>query len=149
MPEIDSPLPKARKPPPIPRPLTPSPDIYPIRIKRAGSNSVTLSSPPQVAPSPDARRRIKRSLFMSSRFLNLQANEVAKDGTVLSGSSNSEEEDDQNLSCVSQTADHSNAEHHVYLQGMSSQGGFPAPMHEARFVDSDRVTLAGMVRTKK
>ena len=160
MPEDNSPDVKWRKPLPKARVLTPSPpDAYPIRIKKAKVSS-QASSPSPVEPkvssessSPSvvddspvshfhaARRQAKRILFLTSRFGNLQAKEVDKAGQEVDGSSNSDDDNESDMSYVSQGLNHSNAERHVYLNAQSSQGGFPTPMHEVRF--SGTMSLAG------
>lgn len=160
MAEDNSPDVKWRKPLPKARILTPSPpDAYPIRIKKPKVSSQTSSpavvepnvssqssSPSVVDDSPvshfhAARRQAKRTLFMTSKFGNLQAKEVDKAGHEVDGSSNSDDDNQSDMSYVSQGLNHSNAERHVYLNAQSSQGGFPTPMHEVRF--SGTMSLAG------
>jgi hypothetical protein len=86
--------------------------------------------PPVVQP-----KKLQAFAFRHHPLLDLQARED-KDGRSVSGSSNSSDDcDKSNLSCVSPTANHSNAEKHEYLAGMQSQNGFPTPIHEQRHSD--------------
>jgi hypothetical protein len=97
-----------------------------------------------VSSQPKPHQGSKRDRIMRSRFMDLQAKEV-KNGVSVSGSENSSDDgDESDLSCVSQTCDHSDADRHVYLRSLSSQGGFPTPMHKRRQKDSGMIPVAGM-----
>ena len=133
------------------------------RTDRAHPNLVaTQDSPVLAAAIPDSTptkadeeaalstplpaRKSRRQLYINNPLLDLQAKEENSSGCSLSGSSNSDDDDDeQNLSCVSSGTDHSNAERHVYMQGMDSQGEakFGTPIHLQRASFEGRVHLAG------
>ena len=72
---------------------------------------------------------------MKNRFLDLQAKEC-KNGQSVSGSENSSDDADaSDLSYVSPTRDHADAERHVYLDSLASQNGLPTPIHLQRRSD--------------
>jgi hypothetical protein len=97
-----------------------------------------------VSSQPKPPKRSKRYRHLKNKFVAWQAKED-KGGISMSGSENSSDDDDKSdLSCVSQTGDHSNADRHVYLASLSSQGGFPTPMHKRRQKDSGMIPVAGM-----
>jgi len=97
-----------------------------------------------VSSQPKPPKRSKRYRHLKNKFVAWQARED-KGGISMSGSENSSDDDDKSdLSCVSQTGDHSNADRHVYLASLSSQGGFPTPMHKRRQKDSGMIPVAGM-----
>lgn len=96
--------------------------------------------------TPLPARKSRRQLYLNNPLLDLQAKEENSSGNSLSGASNSDDDDnEQNLSCVSSGTHHSNAEKHVYMQGMDSQGEakFPTPIHLQRASFEGRVPLAG------
>jgi hypothetical protein len=73
--------------------------------------------------------------FRNHPLLDLQARED-KNGRSVSGSDNSSDDADAtDLSYVSPSADHSNAEKHEYLASLQSQNGFPTPIHKGRHSD--------------
>ena len=125
-----SPPPKGRKPlPAVPHNLTPSPPVD-ARIKRV--------KPMQVTPIPQAR--------LSARRFQQQADEDSCDGrSSEQGGNSSDDADEADLSYVSHTSQHVDAEPHVYAAGASSQGGFPTPLHQRRGADRGLLSLAGAI----
>jgi hypothetical protein len=123
-----SPPPKGRKPLPVAPPSkTPSPPVH-ARIKRVKQVQVT--------PIPPAR--------ISARRFQLQADEDSCDGRSSAQEANSsDDEDETNLSYVSNTSQHPDADPLVYAAGASSQGGFPTPLHQRRGADRGLLSLAG------
>jgi hypothetical protein len=125
--------------------------IVPIIIKRKpkvkakvhmNENGRSSKSPPAVVV---VKRKAKsqRQRMLKNKLLDLQCKED-KDGDSVTGSENSSDDNDQaNLSNVSETADHSNAEHHVYLESLASQNKFPTPIQQRRFRDSGQMDLCG------
>jgi hypothetical protein len=125
--------------------------IAPLVIKRKAKGKAkvdvnedgrsTESPPAVVVVKPKVKSR--RQQMLKSRFLDLQCKED-KGGDSVAGSDNSSDDNDQaNLSNVSETADHSNAERHVYLDSLASQNKFPTPMHHRRFRDSGQMNICG------
>ena len=116
-----------------------SPDDAPLVVKRLPRPVATGddSPPPKMRNPPPVvqPKKLQAFAFRHHPLLDLQARED-KDGRSVSGSSNSSDDcDKSNLSCVTPTANHSNAEKHEYLAGMQSQNGFPTPIHEQRHSD--------------
>jgi hypothetical protein len=116
-----------------------SPDDAPLVVKRLPRPVATGddSPPPKMRNPPPVvqPKKLQAFAFRHHPLLDLQARED-KDGRSVSGSSNSSDDcDKSNLSCVSPTANHSNAEKHEYLAGMQSQNGFPTPIHKQRHSD--------------
>ena len=116
-----------------------SPDDAPLVVKRLPRPMATgdNSPPPKMRNPPPVvqPKKLQAFAFRHHPLLDLQARED-KDGRSVSGSSNSSDDcDKSNLSCVSPTANHSNAEKHEYLAGMQSQNGFPTPIHKQRHSD--------------
>ena len=116
-----------------------SPDDAPLVVKRLPRPMATGddSPPPKMRNPPPVvqPKKLQAFAFRHHPLLDLQARED-KDGRSVSGSSNSSDDcDKSNLSCVSPTANHSNAEKHEYLAGMQSQNGFPTPIHKQRHSD--------------
>ena len=122
-----SPPPKGRKPLPVAAYLTPSPPVQ-ARIKRVKPAQVTPRSP---APKQSGRR------------FQEQAEEDSDGRSSAQGSNSPDDADEADLSYVSPSSQHANAEAHVYAAGASSQGGYPTPMHMRRGADLGRLTLAG------
>jgi hypothetical protein len=126
--------------------------IAPIVIKRKArgkANVVGMNEDERSTEHPPAvdgvhpKAKSRRQQMLKSRFLDLQCKED-KDGDSVAGSDNSSDDNDQaNLSNVSETADHSNAELHVYLDSLASQNKFPTPIHHRRFRDSGQMNICG------
>ena len=125
-----SPPPKGRKPLPVVPPnlvnLPPSPPVH-ARIKRV------KEAPTPRSPAPKA----------SSRRFQLQADEDSDGQSSNQGSNSSNDAGEGDLSNISQTSQHADAEAHVYAAGASSQGGFPTPLHQRRGADRGLLPLAG------
>ena len=118
-----SPLPRTRKPlpPSVNNALSPPVDPRIKRVTRspAGADSVVPKSP----------LRTRKDKIFNHPLLDMQAEEDSRESLTPNSSDDGDESD---LSCVSHTNHHSNAPKHVYLQSLSSQGGFPAPLHRTR-----------------
>ena len=70
---------------------------------------------------------------------------MGEEGDSESCTSNSRDDGSQSdMSYVSPTNQHADADRHVYLRSLSSQGGFPTPMHKRRQKDSGMIPVAGM-----
>ena len=140
----ESPAPKMRNPLPVPPVLSPPSQQGPVRIKRAtATRSAELAS---LNPPPAAVRKSRfesRRRYLRNPLLDLQSKEVDRKGEECAVSSESEERSESDLSCVSNSNDHANAEDHVYMQGVCSQGGFPTPMHLVRFAAKNTFSIAG------
>jgi hypothetical protein len=119
----------------------PSSDSSPKLRRIAGAAAVA----PEAAHVSSKPRSSRRNLFLNNPFLALQAKED-RGGISISGSENSSDDgDESDLSYISQTCDHANADRDVYLRSLSSQGGFPTPMHKRRQKDSGYMTVAGAI----
>jgi hypothetical protein len=125
-----SPPPTGRKPVPVPAYLTPSPPVQ-ARIKRV------KQAPTPRSPAPK----------QSSRRFQLQADEASDGQSSNQGSNSSSDADEGDLSNISPTSQHADAEAHVYAAGASSQGGFPTPLHQRRGADRGLLSLAGFLPT--
>lgn len=120
---------------------TPSPSKRYKKVKRS-PNERTLQ--PNATKKQNKRKPSKRSEMLKNTLLDVQARED-KDGNSVSGSSNSSDDAHlSDLSCVSQGCDHPDADRNVYLNSLSSQGGFPTPMHRRRHSDDGKIPLAGL-----
>jgi hypothetical protein len=126
--------------------------IAPIVIKRRAKEKgkvadknekgrFTESPPAGAAVGPKVKSR--RHQMLKSRFLDLQCKED-KGGESVAGSDNSSDDNDEaNLSNVSENCDHSNAERHVYLESLASQNKFPTPIRHRRFKESGQMSICG------
>jgi len=104
-------------------------------------------------PSPPVDARIKRvkegpsprspAPKQSSRRFQLQADEDSDNQSSNQGSNSSNDAAEGDLSNISPTSQHADAEAHVYAAGASSQGGFPTPLHQRRGADRGLLPLAG------
>jgi len=125
-----SPPPKGRKPlPVVPSHLLNLPPSPPVdaRIKRV------KEGPSPRSPAPK----------QSSRRFQLQADEDSDNQSSNQGSNSSNDAAEGDLSNISPTSQHADAEAHVYAAGASSQGGFPTPLHQRRGADRGLLPLAG------
>ena len=126
--------------------------IAPIVIKRKAKAKTKVDNMNEDRRSTDSpldvvvvkpKVKSRRQQMLKSRFLDLQCKED-KGGESVAGSDNSSDDNDQaNLSNVSETADHPNAERHVYLDSLASQNKFPTPIHHRRFRDSGQMNICG------
>ena len=95
------------------------------------------------APSPAAAiaaKKSRRQLYLKHPLLDLQAKES---GDSKSASNSSDDDNESDLSCISQGQNHPNAEHHVYLDALGSQTTFHTPLHHMRASIEERVPVAG------
>jgi|LauGreDrversion4_1035100.scaffolds.fasta_scaffold214386_1 hypothetical protein len=92
---------------------------------------------------PLSKKVSLRQSFVKNPMFDLQAKED-RGGVSVSGSENSSDDGwKSDMSYVSPTHGHANAEKHVYLTSFCSQGGFPTPMHKRRQADSMYMSIAG------
>ena len=124
-----------------------SSDSSPVVFRRKlGQRAADIQSDksgevPKVQSLPTKTRR--RQSYLKNPCLGLQAKED-RGGVSVTGSSNSSDDGhESDMSYVSPTHGHANAEKHVYLTSFCSQGGFPTPMHKRRQADSMYMSIAG------
>ena len=87
-----------------------------------------------------------RQRYMTNPLLALQCKEGRAGDTASEESNSSDDCDESDIPEISQTNDHSNAEHHVYQEGMGTQGSdskFNTPLHKQRASSRGLVPLAG------
>jgi len=91
-------------------------------------------------------RKFNRDRFLKNPLLALQCKEGKEGHTASEQSNSSDDADESDLSYVSQGCDHSNAEKHVYMEGMGTQGSdskFGTPLHNQGASGRGLVSVAG------
>ena len=124
-----------------------SSDSSPVVFRRKfGQRAADIQSDksgevPKVRSLP--KKPLRRQSYLKNPCLGLQAKED-RGGVSVTGSSNSSDDGhESDMSYVSPTNGHANADRHVYLKSLSSQGGFPTPIHKRRQRDSAFLSIAG------
>jgi hypothetical protein len=91
------------------------------------------------------------SFLFLNRYENwrklLPAGNSSTSSSTKGGGNSSSDADEGDLSNISPTSQHADAEPHVYAAGASSQGGFPTPLHQRRGADRGLLSLAGFLPT--
>ena len=99
-----------------------------------------LPTPPIISASPV--RKTRRQLGLNCLFLDHQAQE---EGSEELSDNSSDDGDEANLSYITDGSA-PDASFDIYARGMSSQGGFPTPMHQQRFTGLGRVSVADNIQ---
>ena len=92
------------------------------------------------------QRKLHRDRFLNNALLEIQCKEGREGDTASDEPNSSDDADKSDLSNVSQNLDHSNAEMHVYIEGMGtqdSQSKFHTPMHNQGASRRGLVPVAG------
>jgi hypothetical protein len=121
-----------------------SPVVFRRKFRQRAANiqSDKSGEVPKVESLPKKAPR-RRQSYLKNPCLGLQAKED-RGGVSVTGSSNSSDDgDESDMSYVSPSHGHVNADRHVYLKSLSSQGGFPTPIHKRRQADSAFMSIAG------
>jgi hypothetical protein len=91
-------------------------------------------------------RKSNRDRLLKNPLLALQCKEGKEGHTASEQSNSSDDAEESDLSYVSPNCNHSNAEKHVYLEGMGTQGSdskFGTPLHNQGASRRGLVPLAG------
>ena len=92
------------------------------------------------------RKKSNRDRVLKNPLLALQCTEGKEGYTASEQSNSSDDAEESDLSYVSPNCNHSNAEKHVYLEGMGTQGSdskFGTPLHNQGASRRGLVPLAG------